>query len=451
MDVIKYIIKYINYPLAMRLTGQYGRVKVYRRFVRNQYRPYAENINERDKRLYKIVMYAIKNVPFYHDFAKKNKLSFTVETITEDIKSLPIMTKEIIRKEGKRLYSKEKVKFHTETSGGSTGEPVQLRHDDNLSGLISGEYFLSYAGYDIGDKVAVLWGSERDILAGSIGLKAKVVNRLVKRRRFLNSFMMDDETMRTYVKIINKWKPKVILAYVQSIFELAKFIEKEGLEVYSPGGGIVVSAGTLFQDWKQLIEKVFRCPVINQYGSRETPAIAISCKQNDELHVNTFINYVEIVDEMDQPLLDGEDGEIIVTNLYNKSMPLIRYRIGDIGALSSKKQCKCKRSLPKLKYVKGRTVNIFKRRDGAKIDGEYFTHLFYGIDSVKKFQVIQEDYEHIKIKMELDRKLKKEAVQKMTDSIKAVMGKSCEVEYEFVDKLAPTSSGKYLYTISKVD
>ena len=256
MDVIKYIIKYINYPLAMRLTGQYGRVKVYRRFVRNQYRPYAENINERDKRLYKIVMYAIKNVPFYHDFAKKNKLSFTVETITEDIKSLPIMTKEIIRKEGKRLYSKEKVKFHTETSGGSTGEPVQLRHDDNLSGLISGEYFLSYAGYDIGDKVAVLWGSERDILAGSIGLKAKVVNRLVKRRRFLNSFMMDDETMRTYVKIINKWKPKVILAYVQSIFELAKFIEKEGLEVYSPGGGIVVSAGTLFQDWKQLIEKV---------------------------------------------------------------------------------------------------------------------------------------------------------------------------------------------------
>ena len=360
MDVIKYIIKYINYPLAMRLTGQYGRVKVYRRFVRNQYRPYAENINERDKRLYKIVMYAIKNVPFYHDFAKKNKLSFTVETITEDIKSLPIMTKEIIRKEGKRLYSKEKVKFHTETSGGSTGEPVQLRHDDNLSGLISGEYFLSYAGYDIGDKVAVLWGSERDILAGSIGLKAKVVNRLVKRRRFLNSFMMDDETMRTYVKIINKWKPKVILAYVQSIFELAKFIEKEGLEVYSPGGGIVVSAGTLFQDWKQLIEKVFRCPVINQYGSRETPAIAISCKQNDELHVNTFINYVEIVDEMDQPLLDGEDGEIIVTNLYNKSMPLIRYRIGDIGALSSKKQCKCKLSLPKLKYVKGRTVNIFK-------------------------------------------------------------------------------------------
>lgn len=450
MDAVKYIIKYISYPLAMLLSGQRERKNIYQKSMKNQYRSYQENEREQNQKLYEIVTYAVEHVPYYQAYAREHNLSFSPETITEDVKGLPVMTKEIIRREGENLFSRETIPFHTETSGGSTGEPVKLRHDDALLTMTSGDYFLSYAGYEIGDKAAVLWGSERDILAGSIGLKAEIINRFVKRRKFLNSFRMDEKTMESYVERINSWKPKVILAYVQSIYELSKFIQEKGLEVYAPGG-IVVSAGTLFPEWKQLIKTVFRCPVINQYGSRETPAIAVSCSQGDELHINSFLNYVEIVDEENNTLPEERDGEILVTNLFNRSMPLIRYKIGDVGAMSSKRHCACGRNLPCLSYVKGRTVNIFKRRDGTKIDGEYFTHLFYGLEEVRRFQVIQEDYDRIVVRMELKcESLEQEVLEKMTKSIQTVMGDACQINYETVKQLLPTKSGKHLYTISKV-
>lgn len=449
MDIIKYLIKHINYPFSMLISGNQPRIASYNSCIIKQYRPFEENILEQQEKLYDIVKYAIQYVPYYRDITLKKQLSFSRETITEDIKQLPILTKEIIREEGDRLYSTEPLEYHIATSGGSTGEPVQLRHDKYLEKIHPGNYFLSYAGYDYGDKVVLLWGSERDILKGSIGLKAQISNVFVSRRRLLNSFRMTREDMVNYVSIINKWKPKVILAYTQSIYELAKFIENENLSVYSPSG-IVVSAGTLYRDWADEIKAVFHCPVINQYGSRETPGIAVSCMESSELHINTFMNFVEIVDDEGNNLPCGVDGNILVTSLINRSMPLIRYKIGDIGALSPRRVCKCGRNLPCLTHVTGRTVNVFKRRDGAKIDGEYFTHLFYGIKEVERFQVIQTDYEKIQIKIQAVKPLESKKENEIRENIYLIMGNSCDINIEYLDEILPTKSGKYIYTISLI-
>ena len=449
MDIIKSCIKYINYPFAMLLRDNWPRITSYHSCIAKQFRPLEENIREQKEQLYDIVEYAVNNIPYYRDFALENQLTFSKDTITEDIKQLPILTKEIIRKEGNRLYNSELKDYYIATSGGSTGEPIKLRHDQYLNKVFPGNYLLSYAGYDIGDKVVLLWGSERDILQGSIGLKARISNIFVTRRRLLNSFRMTREDMFDYVHTINKWKPKVILAYTQSIYELALFIKREELDIYSPKG-IVVSAGTLYDDWANEIKEVFRCPVINQYGSRETPGIAISCAESSELHINTFMNYVEVVDDQGNNLPCGVDGNIIVTNLINRSMPLIRYKIGDVGALSSKEKCKCGRNLPCLLHVSGRTVNIFKRRDGTKIDGEYFTHLFYGISEVERFQVIQTDYEKIEIKIQSLMPLSEKKEKEIRKNICAVMGNSCDIEIEYLSEIVPTKSGKYLYTISMI-
>lgn len=447
MDIVKYWIKYINYPLALLISGKLPRIVSYNNCISKQYRTFEENIMEQREKLYDIVMYAIQHVPYYQDFVSQRQLSLSKETIMEDIKQLPIITKEIVRKEGDRLYSAELLDYYIATSGGSTGEPVQLRHDKYLEKIHPGNYFLSYAGYDTGDKIALLWGSERDILQGSIGIKAKVSNTFVTRRKLLNSFRMTREDMTDYVRIINKWKPKVILAYTQSIYELSKYIKEEHLRVYSPEG-IVVSAGTLYKDWADEIREVFHCPVINQYGSRETPGIAVSCRESSELHINTFMNYVEVVDDQGNTLPCDTDGNILVTSLINKSMPLIRYKIGDIGALSSKQTCKCGRNLPCLTHVTGRTVNVFKRRDGTKIDGEYFTHLFYGIKEVERFQVIQTDYEKIQIKIQSSKPMGSVKEDEIRKNICVVMGSTCDVDIEYLDEILPTKSGKYLYTIS---
>ena len=123
-------------------------------------------------------------------------------------------------------------------------------------------------------------------------------------------------------------------------------------------------------------------------------------------------------------------------------------------AIASKKDCSCKRGLPLLKKIVGRTVDIFKNENGDLIDGEYFTHLFYFKDYINKFQVVQEKIEYIIVKLVLDNKdsfiKNKNVFDEITDKIKLVMGKDTKVEYQLVDEIPATQSGKYRYTISKV-
>ena len=112
MDIVKYWIKYINYPLALLISGKLPRIVSYNNCISKQYRTFEENIMEQREKLYDIVMYAIQHVPYYQDFVSQRQLSLSKETIMEDIKQLPIITKEIVRKEGDRLYSAELLDYY---------------------------------------------------------------------------------------------------------------------------------------------------------------------------------------------------------------------------------------------------------------------------------------------------------------------------------------------------
>jgi phenylacetate-CoA ligase len=137
-------------------------------------------------------------------------------------------------------------------------------------------------------------------------------------------------------------------------------------------------------------------------------------------------------------------------------MPLIRYRIGDMGAWAEG-ACSCGRSWPSLAKVAGRVSDTFVNRHGDAIHGEYFTHLFYHEDWVQKFQVVQESVDRIVIKTvprgngaDCEQQYQEE-MQAITRDIRSAMSESCEVKFQFEDDIAPTDSGKYRYTISKVE
>jgi len=149
----------------------------------------------------------------------------------------------------------------------------------------------------------------------------------------------------------------------------------------------------------------------------------------------------------------GKMGEVVVTTLVNYTMPLIRFKIGDMAVLSNR-QCSCGRGLPMIEKIVGRNVDVFKNIKGDLIDGEYFTHLIYFKDYIKKFQVIQEKEDYIIVKLVLDNEesfiKNKKDFDDIKDKIKLVMGNSIEIKYILVNDILPTTSGKYRYTISKV-
>jgi phenylacetate-CoA ligase len=302
----------------------------------------------------------------------------------------------------------------------------------------------------LGEPAIFIWGSERDIIQGSMGIK-KILLNMLTNEVYVNAFMMTPTRMREVLRLLNSRPPKLIIAYVQCIYELAQFAERENIRVI-PQTAVMTSAGTLHAFMREKIERVFQCKAFNRYGSREVGDIAGECTGHAGLHVFPWGNYVEIVDDEANIVPNGTEGNILVTNLLNFAMPLIRYFIGDRGILSPSDQCSCGRQGQILEKISGRNVDLFMKKDGSLVDGEYFTHLLYYRDWVQKFQIVQKDYSTIQFKIVLNgvECPEKAELDEIIKKTKLVMDQDCTISFEFLNDIMPAKSGKYRYTISEV-
>lgn len=447
------IIRRALLPILYRWRGS-KQLEYYKYLKKNQWNSLEKNIQIQKRLLFENLKFSFNNIPYYTNL-NIDFDSFKEDTIFEDIKSVPFLTKKELREQFNNLYiiNPKLKRIYLNTSGGSTGEPTKFMQDNYYSDWIAATKILynEWAGRKLGESQIKLWGSERDILGQSESI-AHVLANWVWNLKLLNSFRMTQENMKKYIEEINLYKPKMILAYVQSIYELGKFVKENNLKVHSPNS-IMTSAGVLYPKYKELIEDIFHCPVFNRYGSREVGDIACDCEKLEGLHLNVFNHYIEIINENGKNCEPGKMGEVVVTTLRNYTMPLIRFKIVDMAILSSK-QCSCDRGLPMIEKIIGRTVDVFKNKSGDLIDGEYFTHLIYFKDYIKKFQIIQEKEDYIIVKLVLDKKesfiKNKKDFDNITDKIKLVMGEDTKIKYVLVDNILSTKSGKYRYTISNV-
>lgn len=382
-----------------------------------------------------ILNHAVNNTKYYQDFNSQN------------IDSFPILTKNIIREKFDDLKSKDlgTRRWRVNTSGGSLGEPVKFIQDkDYLLATRCGTYkHEQKLGYTFGDVLIKLWGDEREILKNSQSFKNKLINK-IKNITFLNSFNMSEENMFKFIEEINNKQPKLIVAYAQSMYELAKFVKKNSLNI-SHIGAIITSAGNLYPFMREVIQKIFNAPVYNRYGSREVSNIACEQPNIDGLVISDQV-YIEVIDKNGNQCPEGVEGEIIVTSLINYAMPIIRYKIGDRGILNTTKH-----DFPILEKVSGRSVSTFQTKEGKLIDGEYFTHLIYYMDWIKKFQIIQKSYNLIEFKVVRYFNESEKDIKNINKGVKKIMGNNCEIEFNFVDEIYPLKSGKFLYTINLID
>jgi phenylacetate-CoA ligase len=370
----------------------------------------------------------------------------------EYLRRLPVLTKSTIRANFERLKSTDldRRKWSYNTSGGSTGEPVRLIQDleyEDRSKAITMVLY-SLLGHEIGQPVIWLWGDDRDVQGGIRSPKARFFNWLTNTT-WLSAYLMSPERMRRYVDTLNRVRPTLIVAYAQAAYELAQFIEREGLTL-EPQRALVTTAGTLYPFMREKIAKVFQCKVYNQYGSREVSNLAFELPDTPGLRIPPWGNYVEILDDEGRPVAAGEEGNIVVTCLANYAMPLIRYSIGDRGALMPD-QSRGGPGLQALKQVSGRNMDVFRRRDEGMVDSQYFIHLLYFRPWVWKFQVVQKSHEQLLFKVVGPQpRPPSSELDDIVAKTRMAMGSDCRVDFEFLSELPPHPSGKYRYTISEV-
>ncbi len=402
-----------------------------------------------EQKLQELLLHSCRYVPYYNEVLYKSGVVSNGKLNLNNWHNIPILTKDIIRTHSDNLVAtdspKNQRKPYCNSSGGSTGEPVsfwqdKIYNDWNVSNKI---FYKLNGGQDIGEKELRIWGSERDLLVGEEKLSVRLRNWLYNRKE-INAFKMSYNGMKKYLEIWKNFQPTWIEAYVQSIYELAKFSLENNYKLPSPKG-ILVTAGCLHKKQYDLILEAFKTPIYNRYGSREVGDMAcglVSDMNKQNLDLSPWNHYIEIVDNNGFPVSDNKEGYVVVTTLNNKTMPLIRYKIGDIARYSKQEN--------KYQFSKviGRDVNIFKTKTGDLIDGEFFTHEFYLKNWVKKFQIVQKNYELIHINV-VGEKNKKDMELIETD-IKKVMGNDCVIKWNFVTEIESLKNGKYLYTISKV-
>jgi phenylacetate-CoA ligase len=403
------------------------------------------------KALRRLLLHCGQKVPYYQECMSGISASQVEDNPYGVLSQLPILTKDIIRAQFRRLQSKDSSRrnCHLNTSGGSTGEPVQLLQDDDYRDCSTALQLFRHhlLGCQVGEPQIWLWGSERDLESGTQSRKARFFNWLTSEK-WLNAFRMSPVTMRHFIDVFNRVRPRLIVAYAQSAYELARFAEREQLTV-APLRAMMTSAGTLYPFMRDKLRQVFGCEVYNLYGSREVSDIAWELSGTEGLWAPPWANFVEIVDERGTPVPAGTEGDILVTSLTNYAMPLVRYRIGDRGALMPLSEPQG--GVQVLSRVSGRNVDTFRRSDQTLVDGEYFTHLMYFRPWVWKFQVVQKSHTELLFKIVLaGRKPSKAELEEIASRSCRAMGDDCKVDFEFPEDIPPLASGKFRYTISEV-
>lgn len=368
------------------------------------------------------------------------------------LRTLPLLDKDTIRAHGLALVAGDAASRRTfrNTSGGSTGEPVELVQDQQFADRSRASTLWAWRrmGYEVGDRQYRLWGDEREILGSEAGAK-RAFRAWLYNTEVLNAFSLTRAQMAAHAARMRARPARLVAAYAQAAWELARFVDEGGRALPSQHA-VTTSAGTLYPFMREVIARAFAAPVYNYYGSREVGFIASELPGIEGMWIPPWAQVVEVLDDTGAPVPAGAEGEIVVSLLLNEAMPLLRYRIGDRGVMLPDDGSGAQR----LAHVTGRVVDVFRRAEGGVVDGEYFTHLLYHKPWVERFQFVQVALDRIELRVVPRAGVERPSADDraaLQEAVRAAMGPGCHLELEFVPEIPPLPSGKYRYTVRAID
>jgi phenylacetate-CoA ligase len=230
------------------------------------------------------------------------------------------------------------------------------------------------------------------------------------------------------------------------VYEFARYIEATGKPVWTPQS-IIVGAEKLHDFQRETIERVFKAPVFETYGSREFMLIGAECSHHTGLHLSLENLLVEVLDDDGRPTPAGDEGNVVITDLFNYGMPFVRYVNGD-RAVAGFEMCPCGRGLPLLKKVVGRQLDTLKTPDGRRVPGEFFPHLIKDFPVIRRFQVVQADLGTIVLKVVVSGVLLQADQDRLLETIRQCTGEQVHLDLQLVDDIPLTKAGKLKVVVS---
>lgn len=401
------------------------------------------------RRLRDMLAHCESHSPYYRTLWRSLGLDARQLQTLDDFHRWPITRRQVMHDQRDRIQSNTAdSRVVTKATGGSSGAPLRfvIDCDADERRMAAACRGYSWAGAVPGTRQSYLWGVNFGNPSRIRRWKEYVYTRWLYRRDVLNVFELSDETIPKYLARLHQFRPEVLVAYTNPLYEFARVLESRGLRPYRPRA-IVVGAERLHGFQRELMERVFDAPVFETYGSREFTLIGAECGEHCGLHLTMENLVVEIVDEQGRPTPAGKEGTVVITDLFNIAMPFVRYAIGD-RAIAGFEQCSCGRGLPLLKKVVGRQLDVLVTADGRRIAGEFFPHLLKDYGSVRRFQVIQRRRDLVELKLVVDASWQSVTREKLLREVRQTLGPSTHAVIREVEEIPLTGTGKWRVVVS---
>jgi len=388
------------------------------------------------------------NVPYYRELFASTGFDPRAVKSTADLQALPFLTKAVIKENTDALRADDAKGLARFNTGGSSGVPLiffigteRVTHD------VAAKWRATrWWDVDIGDPEVVVWGSPIELGTQD---RMRLIRDKLMRTELLPAFEMSDERVEAFIARIRQMRPKMLFGYPSAISHIAGYAEKKGLRLDDLGVKVVfVTSERLYDHQREVISRVFACPVANGYGGRDAGFIAHACPSGS-MHITAEDIVVEIIDGEGNVLPRGQSGEIVVTHLATRDYPFVRYRTGDVGVLSDD-ACPCGRGLPVLSEIQGRSTDFVIAADGTVMHGLALIYVLRDIPGVASFKIVQETTLLTTVFVEPGKLFKAEDVTRIEDGLRRRLGDAVTIDVKLVDVVPAEASGKFRYVISRV-
>ncbi|MAT66072.1 MAG: capsule biosynthesis protein CapK [Gammaproteobacteria bacterium] len=442
------LVSGLLFPLQERLKG-HGTVAVRRTLEASQWWPTEQLAEYRLERLRALLLHAGRQVPYYQRLFADHGFDPATVTDVADLQSLPLLTKADIRAHLDDLKARDARGLARFNTGGSSGEPLIFYiATERVSHDVAAKWRATrWWDVDIGDREIVMWGSPIELGAQD---RLRRLRDGLMRTRLLAAFEMSPEKVAGFIEQIRSFRPRMLFGYPSAFAHIARQAESDGSRLDDLGIRVAfVTSERLYPDQRQLIERVFGCPVANGYGGRDAGFIAHECPAGG-MHITAEDIIVETVDANGAPVPPGAAGEIVVTHLATRDFPFIRYRTGDVAVLGSA-ACSCGRGLPLLEEIQGRTTDFIVARDGTVMHGLALIYEVRDRPGVQAFKIVQESLDLTRVLLVTDAGFDPGAIGQIKAAFGQRLGEGVEIRVDQVDSIPPERSGKYRYVVSHVD
>lgn len=401
-------------------------------------------------RLKEILRHAEQASRYYARAFAENNVSFRSLHSVDDMLRFPCLTRDALRESLPEILSGGKIlpTWRKSATGGTTSSPVPFYCDEKA--LWEKNAFSKamdcWYGRSTGDKIAFLWGAPQDLPdLPTLGMRLR--NLTFQHYLILPSSPLDTKILQEYYESLIAWKPSFLQAYPTPLYEFCLFLRKQSLKLPSLRG-VSVTAEALYHGQRQLIEETLNLRLFNWYGSRELGRVASECECHNGLHVNEPSVYVEIESD---PSLPGDCGHLIVTDLFNRATPLIRYRTGDIARFVEG-ACPCGRSLRRIAAIEGRLADLIVLANGRKVPGVSLTNrVVKDFQEICELQIIQKTHRMFLVHYVRGPKFSTSSLGKFLESFYSYIDERVDVTFKEVDRIPIERSGKARFVISEIN